>query len=117
MTRCSHQSCGLEKQEWLPIYNSSDVAKHPWCVKCGQVKNITDDKGKKFGYWINILSKIAKYYSLTDVQLRCINKELSSRYEFDDSYSLTKSYQKKIFKNILSKYYNINSNVIDSIIC
>ena len=117
MTRCSHKSCGLENQVWLPTFGSFDVAMHPWCVKCGQVKNISDDKGKKLGFWINNLSKIAKYYKLTQVQLRIISKELECHKEFDDNYGITGSYQKELFKNILSKHYNLNLKVIDSIIC
>lgn len=117
MTKCSHRSCGLEKQEWLPMYGSKDVARHPWCVKCGQVKNITDDKTKKLGYWMNALAEIANYYSLKQVQKRVISTELANHEEFNDTYGITGSYQKELFKSILNKYYKISSKVIDSIIC
>ena len=117
MVKCLHESCGIELQEWLPMYNSKDIVKHPWCIRCGLVKNVTEDKAKNIGYWINVLSEISKSYSLKQVQTRIICKELTDNIEFNDSYSATGSYQKELFKKIIKKYIKISPKKIDSIIC
>jgi hypothetical protein len=89
---------------------------HPWCIHCGAVKNISDGKGKKLGYWMNILAKINERYSLKQVQKRNISRELVSNEIFNDIYFINCSAQTTIFKNIVKKYCKINTNSIDSLI-
>lgn len=116
MHSCSHRSCGREKQVWLPVddYYEADVNLHPWCIHCGVVKNISDDRGYNLGYWMNILAKIANRFSLKQVQKRCIAKELASHDWFNDKYFIKSSTQEIIFKEIVKKYCKINVNSIDS---
>ena len=118
MVSCSHKSCGREKQVWLPTidYLGSEVNLHPWCIHCGVVKNISDDKAHKLGYWTNILSKISYLYSIKKVQKRIITRELSSHEYFTDIYCISGSIQRKIFNEIVTKYCNINPNCIDTLI-
>ena len=86
MTSCSHTSCNKDKRIWLPegSYTRSDVKLHPWCINCGTVKNISDDRGHKLGYWMNVLSNIANRFSLKQVQKRCIAKDLLAHEHFND---------------------------------
>ena len=116
MVKCLHKSCGREKRVWLPTsdYYGRDLELHPWCVHCGVVKNISDDRAHKLGYWMNILSKIADRFSLKQVQKRCIAKELAAYEWFDDNYFINGSAQKALFKNIVKKYCKINTNSIES---
>jgi len=116
MEKCSHQSCGKEYQEWLPMFDCNDIVRHPWCVKCGRVKNITEDKAKKLGYWINILSKLTNHYSLKQVQKRGISIELANHEDFNDIYGITGSYQKELFKKIIKKYCIIDFKIVDSLV-
>ena len=129
MVGCHHENCGKEKRIWLPkiikqsndardIGSSgrSDIALHHWCVLCGCIKNISDDKSKKLGYWINILSRIQKDNFLTNVQKRLIVKELESIDNFEDSYGTTCSAQKELFTKIVIKYIKVHHSIIDSYI-
>ena len=118
MTNCLHINCGNEKRAWLAVnhFHSSDVKLHHWCIKCGIVKNISGEKFYKFGYWMNILSKIAKHYSFTQVQKRSIAKELASHELFNDNYIIDGSSQRIIFINIVIKYCAINKKCIESFI-
>jgi len=118
MEICSHKGCSREKRVWLPTsdYLGSDVNLHPWCVCCGVVKNISDDKAHKLGYWLNALSSIANRFSLKQVQKHLISKELASHDCFNDTYGISGSLQKELFKKIVKKYCNINAYSIDSII-
>jgi len=118
MAKCSHRSCGREKRVWLPTsdYFGVDVKLHPWCVHCGVVKNISDDKAHELGYWMNILSKIADRFSLKQIQKRLIAKELASHELFGDTYGITGFPQKELFKKIVKKYCNINARSIEPFI-
>ena len=116
---CSHESCNHEENIWLPRENNlgSDVALHPWCLHCGLVKNISDDRPKKIGYWMNILSKLSYRFSIPQCQRRLIALELNTSEEFTDLYGITGSAQKEFFTNIVKKYYSICRNEIYSFCC
>jgi hypothetical protein len=115
METCLHKSCGNEKKVWLPADNfGTDMLLHPWCIHCGIIKNISDDRGRKLGYWMNILSRIGNKYSLKQVQKRCIAKELTELEGFNDYYFIRGSTQKQIFTNIIKKYCKINENALKS---
>ena len=118
MPLCSHKSCGLEHRVWLPStsYSGSEVKKHSWCIHCGLVKNISDDRPHKLGHWMNILSNIIQGFSLKRVQARLIAKELSSHIYFNDTYGITGSSQKELFKKIVKQYCSIDERSIDSFI-
>ena len=119
MVLCDHQSCAFEKRAWLPLHSSrgSDVTLHPWCEKCGLVKNISDDRPYKIGYWMNVLTRLAHFLRLTQCQKRLIAKELESYEWFTDMYGITGSTQKALFIEIIKKYCAINLNTIDSFLC
>ena len=116
---CSHENCNQEEKILIPIDNNhaSENALHPWCIHCGLIKNISEDRPKKIGYWMNILSKISYRFSIPQCQRRLIAKELQSCEEFEDSYGLTGSSQKKFFVTVFQKYCNICKNDIDSFVC
>ncbi len=116
---CYHESCENEGRVWLPESCSlkSDVSLHHWCIHCGVVKNISDDRPKKMGYWTNVLSSIAKRFSLTQSQKRLVVKELESHECFDDLYGTAGSAQKEVFVKVVIKYCDLCESMIDSYIC
>jgi len=116
---CPHKSCSHEENIWLPIENrlESEAALHPWCVHCGLIKNISDDRPKKIGHWMNILSRLSYYSSITQCQKRLVSRELESYKEFYDTYGVTGSAQKEMFVKIVKKYCSIGENNIDSFLC
>ncbi|MFQ6119603.1 MAG: hypothetical protein ACE5KE_06930 [Methanosarcinales archaeon] len=111
-----HVSCGILDKDWLPYYDVNrainNLKPHPYCIHCGFVKNISPDRAKKIGYYINALSKMKKY--LSKVQIRLIVKELESIEDFEDTYWRTGFSQKKIFINIVKKYSNLSEELIQS---
>ena len=115
MSKCSHLICGREDMVWLPVTESNNysVEKHSWCRHCGLVKNISDDRPHKIGYWMNLLSYISNHYNLTQCQKRLIAKEIQDSDYLDDTFGTYGSHQKLRFKKIIKKYANVN---IDSFI-
>ena len=120
MVLCHHESCGCEEKVWLPTNGNqeSDVDLHPWCVHCGVVKNISDDRPHKLGYWMNVLSRVVRRFSLTQCQKRLVAKELESYGCLDDCYGITGSAQAEVFVKTLTKYcgFKLNTNAIYSFI-
>jgi hypothetical protein len=73
-------SQGLGKV-WLPRLDNSITVPHPLCGRCGSVKNVTGDKGRGLGYYINTLYEIKRYLKkrrgkLTEAQIRLITKSI-----------------------------------------
>ncbi|MCD6473975.1 MAG: hypothetical protein J7K47_03605 [Thermoplasmata archaeon] len=111
----NHQSCGKEQRAWLPLPNGS-VAPHPWCVKCGVVKNLTEDRAKKMGYWMNLLAEIASSFGISRAQRRLAALALQAYDGFDDMYSMTGEAQKKVFAKVIKKYFGISESVVYSFV-
>ena len=118
MTQCTHESCGREQRIWLPDVTSlkTDVLLHPWCLHCGQIQNISDDQGKKIGYWINVLSQLTHQLHITQVLKRLILKALSEHDGFLDLYSVTFSAQKEVFTSLITTFTQYSKNTISSLL-
>ena len=105
MTVCSHQGCPQDQKLWLPVDISGhgDVVRHEWCVSCGVVKNVSDDRPRKLGFWMNMLSFIAFHFGLKKVQVRLIAKALEENVVFSYLYGVTGSGQKAEFIRIVGQ--------------
>ena len=117
MDTCRHESCGREFRVWFQLENVvSDVVPHPWCKNCGLIKNVSDDRPKKFGYWMNILSRIKNKYSLKKVQTRLVSNNLKSNNYFNDTYGITGTAQNIEFVKTVSRICKIPEKSINSLI-
>ena len=77
------------------------------CIHCGVVMKISSDKGKRMGYYTNILARLR----ITKVRIRQIVKELV-RMDFDNVYSTTKSEQEEVFFRVVQKYSKVHEGKI-----
>lgn len=110
MCTSTHQICKKEDFVWFPtdVTNPTDVQQHPWCVMCGTIQNLTDDRPKKEGYWMNMLGRIAEELRLTQVQKRLIAKEISKTEDLQDTFGTFGSAQQELFLSIVSKHVDIS---------
>jgi len=105
---CSHE---LKQKDWLPSDN--EILKlHPYCSKCGSVKNISSMGAVSAGFFANILARMKadfdkKGYRISQTQIRLVMKELEAREAFD-KFSLSFEAQKMIFIDVVSKYIKIS---------
>ena len=116
METASHKHT-TEKKDWLNSQNGV-IKLHPYCPNCGTVKNVSSDKGRKIGYFINSLTQLRKIleqkgYKISDAQIRMIVKELGEIDGFEDIYWITFSKQKEFFIPTVRKYIKISSDVIE----
>lgn len=66
------------------------------------------------GYWMNILSRIADRYNVSQVQKRLAAKALQAYDDFDDIYAITYEAQQEIFTEIMEKYSIVNKDIVCS---
>jgi len=110
MKACSHHLCGKENRIWLQTKDSySSVEKHVYCTSCGVIQNISDDRPKAVGYWMNKLGLISFEIGLSQCQKRLIAKEIENNEYFHDTFGSFGSSQKELFMKIVSSYCDVSS--------
>ncbi len=80
------------------------------------IKNISCDRAKGIGYYINALSMLKNFGGkklLSGVQIRLIVNELQKA-DFDDTYSITATAQKWMFINAVRKYSNLSPGFVEA---
>lgn len=111
--KCLHKTSS--HREWLPGDNGL-LMKHPYCEVCGTVKNISSDRGKEMGYFVNVIHYIKNHmkkrnYVVTQSQARLILKEFEEG-GFSDNYSLRYSTQKEVFVELVKKYLQVSEDTV-----
>jgi hypothetical protein len=115
--KCDHKS---NKKDWVEMQNGI-LKLHPYCDKCGVIKNISSDRGKKISYFVMALSRLRKTlesrgYKVSDAQIRLIVKELMEIEGFEDTWWITFSKQKEIFTNVVQKYVKVSRDLIEAVV-
>jgi|GEM_PF-1030773 len=91
----THQDSGGREAVWLAKEpeESASVARHPFCVVCGTVRNLSLPKAHPLGYYLSGLAALKEHLEhaplrpkLAQVQTHLIASRLASRPEFEDSY-------------------------------
>jgi len=115
ITACSHKVCGKEKNIWFPTKDRySSVKRHVYCINCGRIQNISDDRPRPVGYWMNKLGSLSFDLDLTQCQKRLIAKEIENTEYFHDTFSSFGSGQKALFIKIVSSYCDASAIDFDA---
>ncbi len=109
----SHENA--PEREWLPL-KTGTLKLHPYCKKCGVVKDVSSDRGKKLGFFVNVLHDLKarlerRGYRITQAQMRLILKEFEEK-GYADTYSNSYSTQKEAFVRIVRKYVRVSEDLI-----
>jgi len=115
--KCDHIDCGNDEKVWLPYFvkeHQKGLKPHPFCIRCGSVKNIGSDRAVGRGYFMNVISRIEKHLQIpgASVRMRLAAKELENMEEFDDAYTMSRYAQERIFIGVIKKYYQIPDRTI-----
>ncbi len=115
--KCDHVDCGNTEKVWLPYVVREHpiiLKSHPFCIRCGMVKNIGSDRAIGRGYFINVISQMEKHLKIpgSSVRMRLVFKDLEKIEDFDDGYSMSKYAQEKVFISIVKKYFQIPERTI-----
>jgi len=104
--KCSHKIS--YERAWFPETETA-FRPVPVCDSCGTLKNVSADRGKNIGFYINILTQMKRHlerngYKISDSQIRLIINEISRADGFDDAYWIKKSTQRSIFIKSVQKF-------------
>ena len=80
------------------------------------IQNISDDRPRAVGYWMNKLGSISYELGLTQCQKRLVAKEIETNEYFADSFGSFGSRQKELFITILSSFCDTSSIDFDTIL-
>ena len=85
ISNCDHRDCSITEKVNVPVALDlpTTVEPHTWCVKCGAIKNQSQNHGKKIGYFINALSEMRKRKLIvSQAQKRLIAQDLKKVFGF-----------------------------------
>ena len=98
---CEHAQL---KMVWLPAFQSIRYCGciiHHYCTLCGLVKAEGSERGKEFGYFMNILGKLPKR-TIKEVQCRQIATVMAREELFMDPFGSYLPFQLKRFVEIVT---------------
>ena len=128
---CEHEEVHSDKSVWIKPSPSENIhspaQKRTYCKKCGKIKYTGTSTAKKLGFYVNILKELQRKSEvlhrrkiirsrLTKVQIRLILKEIENDDDFLDRFSNNRNNQWIHFKEIVGKYYEIDEEIIESVL-
>jgi len=114
MSDCAHRDCGTQEKVWLPYFykgRERGLKPHPYCAECGLVKNLSSERPRQIGYFINLIAKIGNRYKIAQVQVRLMVLEMQQQ-GLEDSYGMDRQQQEKLFLKIAKRCLNVPERVI-----
>jgi hypothetical protein len=118
MAGCEHESCGSAEKVWLPYFfqgRELGLKPHPFCSKCGAVKNLSSERPRDLGFYMNVIVALSKDYKIAQVQKRLIALEME-KLNLNDKYALDRHQQENMFIKIVRMYVNIPEAIMCSLL-
>lgn len=75
------------------------------------MKNLSSERPRQIGYFINLIAEIGRRYKIAQVQVRLIVLEML-RQNLKDSYGMDRQQLEKPFLEIAKRYLNIPERAI-----
>ena len=114
MSDCVHKNCGTREKVWLPyLYQGRErgLKPHPYCAECGLVKNLSSERPRQIGYFINLITELGKHHKIAKVQIRLMVLEMQNQ-SLNDSYGMDRQQQEKLFVEIAKRCLNVPERAI-----
>ncbi len=111
---CEHESHGGIEKVWLPHYfqgRERGLKPHPYCAECGLVKNLSSDRPRDIGFFMNVIAALGKHYKIAQVQTRLIALEMQ-KLELGDNYGLDRQQQEELFVTIANRMTNVPEKAV-----
>jgi hypothetical protein len=84
-------------------------------VECGAVKNLSSERPREMGYYMNVIADLGCKTKISQSQIRLIAKEIE-RLELDDKYAMDRHQQEKLFIEIVRKYIHVTKQAISNLL-
>jgi hypothetical protein len=118
MGECQHKNCGGHEKVWMPYsFRGRDrgLKPHPYCIYCGQVKNLSSERPRDVGYYMNIIASLGKHFKISKVQVRLIALKMVQE-ELADSYAMDRHQQEELFVDIVTRNLNIREGAVRALL-
>jgi hypothetical protein len=114
MSGCEHRISGSREKIWLPYYfegRERGLKPHPYCIECGLIKNLSSEKPRSIGYFMNIIADLGSHYKIAKIQTRLIALEME-RQALDDKFGMDRMQQEDLFVEIVTRISNIPARAV-----
>ncbi len=114
MSGCEHKISGSREKIWLPYYfegRERGLKPHPYCIECGLIKNLSSERPRSIGYFMNIIAEIGIRHKVAKIQTRLIVQEME-RLALDDKFGMDQMQQENLFVEITTRILNIPARAV-----
>ena len=118
MVSCDHKSCGSKEKVWLPYYfegRERGLKPHPYCTECGLVKNLSTERPRDIGFFMNVVSALGKHYKIAQIQTRLIAQEMA-KVALNDPYGMDRQQQERLFLEIATRILNVPERAVSELL-
>lgn len=118
MSSCEHKLSGSKEKVWLPYYyegRERGLKPHPYCIECGLIKNLSSDRPRSIGFFMNVVAELGKRHKIGQVQIRLIALE-TERQTLSDPFGLDRQQQEKLFVDIVTRILNVPARVVSELL-
>lgn len=109
MSGCEHNLSGSREKIWLPYYfegRERGLKPHPYCTECGLIKNLSSDRPRSIGFFMNLIADLGQRHKIAKTQVRLIALEME-RLRLDDNFGMDRQQQEDLFVDIVVKILNL----------
>lgn len=118
MSGCEHKLSGSREKIWLPYYfegRERGLKPHPYCTECGLVKNLSSDRPRSVGYFMNLIADLGEHHKIAKTQIRLIALEMD-RLNLDDKFGMDRRQQEDLFVNITVRILNVPPRAVSKLL-
>jgi hypothetical protein len=118
MSGCEHKISGSKEKVWLPYYyegRDRGLKPHPYCMECGLIKNLSSERPRRIGFFMNVISELGKRYKVAQVQIRLIAQEMEKQ-SLEDKFGMDRLQQEKLFIEITTRILNVPKREIKELL-
>lgn len=118
MSGCEHKISGSREKIWLPYYfegRDRGLKPHPYCIECGLIKNLSSDKPRSLGYFMNLIADLGERHRIAKIQIRLIALEME-RLAIDDKFGMDRQQQEDLFVEITTRILNVPARSVSELL-
>ncbi len=118
MSGCEHKISGSREKIWLPYYfegRERGLKPHPYCTECGLIKNLSSDKPRSQGYFMNLIAELGERHKIAQIQTRLIALEME-KLELDDKFGMNRQQQEDLFVEITTRILNLPAKAVSQLL-
>jgi hypothetical protein len=118
MSGCEHRISGSREKVWLPYYyegRDRGLKPHPFCTECGLIKNLSSERPRSVGFFMNVIAELSKRYRIAKVQIRLIALEMEKQ-SLEDKFGMDRLQQEKLFIEITTRTLNVPERAVTELL-